>query len=70
MNLLDDDILCEMTIVIPKVGQAQYFATKQDRADPEYVSRVAQETINAAVNFARAYNMQINATVGQGGTPP
>ena len=69
MNLLDEDIVAEITIVIPRQGPALFQASKQEDRSPEQIGRIVQEAISAVVGFAQAHGLQIGGTFGQGPPP-
>lgn len=68
MNLLEDHLLSEVHILVPVEGRSKLFVTKLDTADAQKIMRISQSIIEAAIDFARLYGIEIRGQIG-GGTP-
>ena len=68
MNLLEEEFLTEIHVVFPTSGRPKLFATKMDAVDAPTIMRITQGLVEAAVDFARLYGVQIQGQIG--GPPP
>ena len=70
MNLLEDHLLSEVHILVPVEGRSKLFCTKLDDADAQKIMRISQSIIEAAIDLARLYGIEIRGQIGGGPPPP
>lgn len=68
-NLLDEDIMTEIHVLIPKDGRPRLFCPKSDYADERFVHVVVNAVIASAVDFARLYGVNVAGFLGQPACP-
>jgi hypothetical protein len=69
-DLLDEEILTEIHIVVPKDGgRPKLFASKQDDPTPLFIQTVTGCIVGAAVDWARLYDVNVAGFLGAPACP-
>lgn len=68
-NLLDEDILTEIHVLIPRDGRPRLFTPKSDHASEQFVHTVINSTVSAAMDFGRLYGVNVAGFLGQPACP-
>jgi hypothetical protein len=71
-NLLEEDLINEVWIVIPKAGQARFVALKPDVLRPDDVIKLVDVVVRSALSFAHdnGVPLQLNPAAIQSMQPP
>jgi len=69
-NLLDEDILAEIHIVIPKDGgRPHLYTVKNDQPTESFVQIVTHAIVSSAIDWARIYGVNVAGFLGQPACP-
>jgi hypothetical protein len=69
-NLLDQDILAEIHIIIPKDGgRPSLYTAKNDQPTESFVQVVVHAIVSSAIDWGRIYGVNVAGFLGQPACP-